>query len=62
MYIYKYVEAIGQQVFQSSNHREIIDKYTSEGWRFISVIPTNMSGHGVIKTFDLIFEKKVDEN
>lgn len=60
MYTYKYVEVIGQQMFQSANHRETIDQYSKEGWRFVTAIPIHTSGYGVVKTFDLVFEKAVE--
>ncbi|WBW98415.1 DUF4177 domain-containing protein [Oceanirhabdus sp. W0125-5] len=58
MYKYIYVSADTQGLFTVSNHRELIDKYSSEGWRFIAAIPTVFTGHGVIKQFDLVFEKE----
>jgi hypothetical protein len=45
-------------MFNSSDHRELIDKYSQEGWRFITAIPTVFGGYGQIKEFDLIFEKE----
>lgn len=58
MYKYKYVESDGQRLFCEMDHREIIDKYASKGWRFVTAIPTDMSGHGIIKKYDLVFEKE----
>ncbi|WP_461206410.1 DUF4177 domain-containing protein [Clostridium sp. DL1XJH146] len=58
MHKYIYVEASSDGVFRNSNHRELIDKYSSEGWRFVTAIPTKFSGYGVIKEFDLVFEKE----
>ncbi len=29
-----------------------------EGWRFVSFIPSLFRTHGVIKQFDLVFEKE----
>jgi len=58
MYKYTYVEASSEGFFHPSNHRDLIDKYSSEGWRFVSAIPSLFGAHGVIKQFDLVFEKK----
>lgn len=58
MYKYIYIAADAQGVFKNANHRELIDKYSAEGWRFVTAIPTSFSGHGVIKEFDLVFEKE----
>jgi len=41
-----------------ADHRELIDKYSREGWRFITAIPTVFSSNGIIKQFDLVFEKE----
>ncbi len=62
MYKYKYVKTRGDSFFDvSEDHREIIDKYSKEGWRFVSAIPVDFSLHGVIETFDLVFEKECEE-
>jgi hypothetical protein len=45
-------------VFRSPDHRELIEKYSQEGWRFIAAIPTAFGSYGQIKEFDLIFEKE----
>ncbi len=59
IYKYLYIEAKAAGTFRSSEHREIIDKYSQEGWRFITAIPTVFSVYGLIKQFDLIFEKEI---
>lgn len=58
--IYKclYVTAKARTMFKSSDHRELIDKYSQEGWRFITAIPTVFGTYGQIKEFDLVFEKE----
>lgn len=49
-------------MFSGANHRELIDKYAKEGWRYINVIPSSFYGNnGQPKTFYLIFEKSDDE-
>ena len=58
--IYKYlcVTAKVGTMFKSSDHGELIEKYSKEGWRFITSIPTVFGGYGQIKEFDLVFEKE----
>ncbi|WMM23914.1 DUF4177 domain-containing protein [Tissierella sp. MB52-C2] len=58
MYKYIYIEAQATGIMREGNHRELIDKYSKEGWRFVTAIPTRSNGHGVIKNFDLVFEKE----
>ncbi|WP_182201516.1 DUF4177 domain-containing protein [Paraliobacillus salinarum] len=58
MYIYKYEESIVGGIFSKSDHREIIDKYSKEGWRFVGAIPASSGGYGQITTHDLVFEKQ----
>lgn len=61
MYRYEYVEAKAEGlVFSSANHRELINEYAERGLRFVTAIPTSFSGYGMPKTFDLVFEIKVD--
>lgn len=49
-------------MFSDASHRELIDKYAKEGWKYINSIPTSFYGNnGQPKTFDLIFEKSDDE-
>ncbi|MBM7833284.1 DUF4177 domain-containing protein [Clostridium sardiniense] len=62
MYKYMYVEATTSGMFREADHRELIDNYSKEGWRYVSAIPTEFYGNnGQIQTFDLVFEKKCDE-
>jgi hypothetical protein len=56
LYKYIYVEAETSGVFRTANHQELIEKYSSMGWRFVTAIPTKFSGYGLIKSFDLVFE------
>ena len=60
MYEYKFIEARTTGLFKESNHRQLINEHSKDGWRFVSVIETENNGHGVPKGFDLIFEKKID--
>ncbi|KFZ26345.1 MAG: hypothetical protein KQ78_01443 [Candidatus Izimaplasma bacterium HR2] len=58
MYIYKYVKAISGSFWATSNHQELIDKYSKEGWKFITVIPLYSTTEGRIKELDLVFERE----
>ena len=55
---YEYVRLWISQVFGSGTdeHRQIIDQYSAKGYRFVGYIPTDITGHGVIRQVDLIFE------
>ncbi|MBM6820429.1 DUF4177 domain-containing protein [Clostridium saudiense] len=57
MFTYIYVESKVGGMFTNSNHREIIDKYSKEGWRFVAAIPKSNGGYGQITSHDLVFEK-----
>ena len=57
MYTYMYIESTVDGVFVRSNHREIIDKYSKEVWRFVAAIPKSNGSYGQIKSHDLVFEK-----
>lgn len=57
MYIYMYVESKAEGFFANSNHRELIDKYSKEGWRFVGAIPKGSGSYGQITSSDLVFEK-----
>ena len=57
MYTYMYIQSNVGGMFTLSNHREIIDKYSKEGWRFVAAIPKSNVSTGQITTNDLVFEK-----
>ena len=58
MYKYLYVWAkIGGYV-TASNYKELIDKYSQEGWRLVTAVPALSGGYGQIKEVDLDFEKQ----
>lgn len=61
MYKYIYVKSKARGLISREDHREIIDKYSEDGWRFVTAIQLP-SGNHVISEFDLVFEKrKVNE-
>lgn len=57
---YKYVNVeykMKDMVMASvSEHREIIDRYALQGYRFVGMIPTELSAAGCPRKMDLIFE------
>ncbi|MFJ7407041.1 MULTISPECIES: DUF4177 domain-containing protein [unclassified Lysinibacillus] len=61
MYKYIYVEAKVSGLFIMESHRELIDKYSKKGWRFVAAIPKSNGSYGQIKVNDLVFEKYEEE-
>ncbi|WP_186565433.1 DUF4177 domain-containing protein [Lawsonibacter celer] len=61
MYQYQYVTVIGEgvSVTKFREHRELIDRYAAEGWRYVGFVPTHIS-RGEIVQMDLVFEKAAD--
>lgn len=41
-----------------SEHREIIENYSHQGYDYVGMIPTEMSVNGCIRKMDLIFCKE----
>ncbi len=58
---YEYVEVYTGGIFspRSMDHREVIDEYAMNGYRYVGFVPTVIDSYGKIKRFDLIFE--IDE-
>lgn len=50
--------AFGGNVYNIESYREIIDKRSKEGWRYVGFIPTKQRGTGHIQELDLIFERQ----
>ena len=42
-----------------SEHREMIEKYSQQGYDYVGMIPTEMSTNGCIRKIDLIFSKEI---
>ena len=62
MYEYKYIPMDtggGFLLSGSREHREIIDRYAAEGWRYVGFVPVTFTGHGGISNVDLIFEREM---
>ena len=65
MYEYQYIEfesggTFWTSAFGDTPHREIIDREAQKGWRYVGFLPRKFTGHGGIKTMDLIFERPVE--
>lgn len=41
---------------KSEGHRQIIDSYAKQGYRYIGYLPVSMTDYGKLKDIDLIFE------
>ena len=63
MYKYLYIPIAGKQGFAKvtfEEHREIINKYAQQGYRYVGYIPRQERGYGILTEIDLIFEKEED--
>jgi len=56
IYRYIYIESKVGSMFSDSEHRILIEKYSQDGWRFVTAIPTKFTGNGHIREVDLVFE------
>lgn len=60
MYEYQYASVkIGGTLGARDDHRELIDRYASKGWRYVGYVPTRVVGYGALDKIDLIFEREV---
>ena len=58
MYQYKYTPVdTGGFLSDTREHRELIDAYAAEGWRYVGFFPVSFTSHGGISRVDLIFER-----
>ena len=59
MYQYKYipVDTGGGFLSDTREHRELIDAYAAEGWRYVGFFPVSFTSHGGISRVDLILER-----
>ena len=61
MYKYEYVTIVSKKSFAKGTfqeHREIIDKYAKDGYRYVGFIPTKEVDVGFLSEMDLVFEKQ----
>ena len=58
MYRYQCVEVYVETLFAAGtkDHREIIDRYAKQGYRYVGYVPTKFATGGLLKYIDLIFE------
>lgn len=42
---------------KSESHRQIINHYAANGWRYVGYIPAKLDCYGKIQDMDLIFER-----
>lgn len=59
-YIFEKVKSSSLHVGRTvrfEEHREKINEFANNGYRYIGWVPTEMDGFGHIKEIDLIFEK-----
>lgn len=64
MYEYKFhqVELSKLRSKPKEEYHEIIEKYASEGWRFVQIFAPSTTGYGGASYFELIFEKELSKN
>ena len=43
----------------SAEHRNVIDEYAKNGYRYVGYLPTKIDDHGRMVDLDLIFEKDI---
>ena len=61
MYKYLFVECRVGGILGKTEHRDIIARNATEGWRFVTTIPKSNGGNGRIDCVDLVFEKYDEE-
>lgn len=65
MYKYMFIESklLGTYSFKENTiiHRDTIEKYSKDGWRFITAIPKSTGSYGQLLSIDLVFEKQIIE-
>lgn len=64
MYQYSYERIEVDRGFFSvklDEHRNVINLYAKDGWRFVAAIPVKFGAYGAITGFDLVFEKEVEK-
>lgn len=62
MYKYIFVKATVTGIFTEADYRKKIIEYSEKGYRFVTAIPRTFGGYGQIKSVDLVFETKKEEN
>ena len=57
VYEYERLQIWGMMISESTEHRLIINKYASEGYRYVGYIPVVIGSDGRLMSIDLVFEK-----
>ena len=62
MYEYFHVKVAAKVGFSAvkidPEYRNIIDRATEEGWRYVGFLPVSQNAYGAILEYDLIFEQE----
>lgn len=55
---YEYVTISNEKIFGAkfTQHREVIDEYAKNGYRYIGYVPIKINDYGKFHEMDLIFE------
>lgn len=61
MYEYIFVETSLGGFFSEATHRETIIEYAAEGWKLVQVLPLEYNAHGKPTSYEIIFERLVQE-
>jgi len=56
-----FVESDMDGLFKSAQHEEIIMRFASNGWRFVTALVSQQGVDGRIHQYKLVFEKKAKE-
>ena len=66
MYRYRYVPVEGEGSFFTVQwgelHRQTIDTYAAQGWRYVGWFPSETRNDGTLIKADLIFEQETGED
>lgn len=57
VYEFERLQIWGMVISESTEHRLIINKYASEGYRYVGYIPVVIGSDGRLMSIDLVFEK-----
>ncbi len=49
---------LGGNAWGTEEHKAVIDKRASDGWRYVGFIPAVQRGSSQIQEMDLVFEKE----
>ncbi len=64
MYKYEYVTVnydLSVVSRKLTEHKDIIDRYAKNGWRFVGAVPTVYGPNAYLSKADLVFEKEEND-